>query len=339
MKGYRRAAAVILGMILVLSGTLKLMDPVGTRLIVGEYFNFFHIGFMAFSAGVLSFILAAVESVIGLALITGIKRQVTAIVSAALLFVFTVITLILWIANPSMDCGCFGEAVHLTHAQSFFKNIAFCFLWAVVFIPVRNYGEPKKIKNATFALGIISVLVFGVMELFSLPLVDFTPMSPGSELFNVQLETVSADDPVLSFYDENSEYRDSLALGENVMVVSVYDPGAVKNEDWKKIDEYLALASENGYSTLLLASRRPESGSMFSDPRTLMSLNRSNGGATYISDGQIIRKWSSNNYPDEDILKKIITSDSTEVMIESSSHNKTKFQAFLLYVFAVVLLI
>ncbi len=339
MRGYRRAAAVILGMVLALSGILKLMDPVGTGLIVREYFNFFHVGFMSFSAGVLSFVLATVESVTGFALITGIMRRVTAIVSAALLSVFTAITLILWIANPSMDCGCFGEAVHLTHAQSFLKNIVFCILWAVVFIPVRNYGEPKKIKNATFALGCISVLVFGVIELFSLPLVDFTPMAPGSELFNMQQESVSTDAPVLSFYDENSEYCDSLALMDNVMVVSVYSPGSVEEEEWNKIDSYLALASENGYGTLLLASRQPESGSMFSDPRTLMSLNRSNGGATYISDGQIIRKWSSRNYPDEDMLKEIITSDSTEVMIESSSRNKTKFQAFLLYVFAVVLLI
>lgn len=339
MKGYRRAAAVILGMVLVLSGILKLMDPVGTRLIVGDYFNFFHLGFLSFSAPVLSFILAIVEAVTGLALITGIKRQVTAFVSAALLFFFTVLTLVLWIANPSMDCGCFGEAVHLTHAQSFLKNIAFCILWAIVFIPVRNYGEAKKVKNATFALGCISVIAFGVAELFFLPFVDFTTMSPGSELFNVSQEDMAADAPVLSFYDGNFEYRDSLALEENVIVVSVYNVDAMEDEDWRKAQEFLHSAAEIGYSTILLASARPQESRMFADPRTLMTLNRSNAGATYISDGQIIRKWSGRAYPDGDSLKEIITSDSTEVMIDSSSWGKTGFQAFLLYVFAVVLLI
>ena len=33
MKGYRRASAVIIGMVFLLAGILKLMDPVGTGLI------------------------------------------------------------------------------------------------------------------------------------------------------------------------------------------------------------------------------------------------------------------------------------------------------------------
>ena len=54
MKGYRRASAVIIGMVFLLAGILKLMDPVGTGLIVREYFSFFHAGFMNFSSGVLA---------------------------------------------------------------------------------------------------------------------------------------------------------------------------------------------------------------------------------------------------------------------------------------------
>ena len=39
----RRLCAVILGFVFFGAGVLKLMDPVGTALIINEYFNFFHI--------------------------------------------------------------------------------------------------------------------------------------------------------------------------------------------------------------------------------------------------------------------------------------------------------
>lgn len=338
MKGYRRASAVIIGMVFLLAGILKLMDPVGTGLIVREYFSFFHAGFMNFSSGVLAFLLALVESVVGMSLITGVKRSLSAIASAVLLGLFTIVTLILWIVNPSMDCGCFGEAINLTHAQSFLKNVILCVLWVVAFVPFTDYGEPKKIKNATFALGCISVLAFGIFELYSLPLVDYTPMAPGAELFNPD-EYDLPDAPVLSFSDENYEYRDSLALAENVMVISVYDEHSMSGKEWAAVGEFMREAESVGYSTLLLVSAEASDGRFFADPRTLMTLNRSNGGVTLISDGQIIRKWACNSLPSEDLLKEIITSDSTEVMIESSSKGTLKLQGFLLYVFAVILLI
>ena len=44
---------VILGMVLLVAGLLKLMDPVGAGLVMDEYFNFFHLGFLNCSEGVL----------------------------------------------------------------------------------------------------------------------------------------------------------------------------------------------------------------------------------------------------------------------------------------------
>ena len=77
----------------------------------------------------------------------------------------------------------------------------------------------------------------------------------------------------------------------------------------------------------------------FSDYKTLLTLNRSNGGAVWFSDGYLIRKWARRALPDEDQMKQDINGDVTEAIIEKSTKGSLAFQGFLLYVFAVMLLL
>ena len=75
---------------------------------------------------------------------------------------FTVLTLFLVIFNPEMDCGCFGEAIHLTHMQTFLKNIVLCILLATYYFPSSMLGRNRKRKYASFGLVTVSVLAFTV---------------------------------------------------------------------------------------------------------------------------------------------------------------------------------
>jgi hypothetical protein len=77
----------------------------------------------------------------------------------------------------------------------------------------------------------------------------------------------------------------------------------------------------------------------FSDYKTLLTLNRSNGGAVWFSDGYLIRKWARRALPDEAQMKADLDSDVTEAIIEKSTRGSLAFQGFLLYVFAVMLLL
>ena len=75
MKGFhiglRRLCSVLLGLVFFIAGMLKLMDPVGSGLVVEEYLEFFHIGGLAFAAKWIGVILALVETLTGAALIAG----------------------------------------------------------------------------------------------------------------------------------------------------------------------------------------------------------------------------------------------------------------------------
>ena len=114
---------IFISLVYILSGLLKLQDPVGTGLIVEAYFRFIHLNDFMGYAKVLGVLLGFVETVIGLAVFCGIWQKVVRWMLVAMQSVFTVISLILLVRNPEMHCGCFGEAIHLTHLQTFIKNI------------------------------------------------------------------------------------------------------------------------------------------------------------------------------------------------------------------------
>jgi len=396
----RRFCAFITGFVFFISGILKVLDPVGSGLVIGEYLEFLHLGFLGFAAKWLGTAFSLAETIIGAALITGVWRKSTGIAAMAIQAFFTILTLALVVFNPQMDCGCFGEAIHLTHKQTFIKNLVLCVLLAAAFIPMKELGEPLKRKYAAFGIVVTSVILFCIYSLLYIPLVDFTEfrqtaaLQAGSSFqaddedryeavfiyekdgerktFDLQhlpdttwtfidtetrLKEEFQDNGVnLSLYDSDGEYKDNLAAEGNVMVISIYNPD-LKPGRWKETAGFIKDASETGYTVLLLAASTPETMTeslsdadpasreiiedclYFSDYKTLITLNRSNGGAVWFSDGYLIRKWARRALPDTQQLAAGINGDVTEAIIEKSTKGSLAFQGFLLYVFAVMLLL
>lgn len=400
MKRLRRLCALITGFVFFISGILKVLDPVGAGLVMKEYFEFLHIGFISPASKILGTGFALLETLLGAALMTGVWRKSASIAAMALQGVFTLLTLALVIFNPEMDCGCFGEAIHLTHMETFIKNIILCVLLASASFPLNNIGEPLKKKYVSFGLVSVSVVLFSIYSLLYIPIIDFTEFRqtaqlqaadsyadiegeqyeavfiyekdgqqesfdlehlPDSTWNFVRTETVLREDFEdnsinLSFYDDEGEYMDRLAAVGNVMVISVYDPD-LKKSRWEETAQFISRATAAGYTPIVLTASTDEDLDIllgeideesrdiienclfYSDYKTLLTMNRSNGGAVWFSDGFLIRKWAQRALPDEAQLKADIDSDVTEALIEKSTTGNIAFQGFLLYVFAVMLLL
>ena len=209
----RRFCAILIGLVFLASGLLKLLDPVGTGLIVSEYFKFFHLGFLQGTAKAFGMVLSLVEAITGAALISGVFRKTTAVITSILVVFFTVITLILWIANPEMDCGCFGEAIHLSHGQTLLKNVILLALAAAAFLPFQNFGVPRKGKYVAFFLAVPSLIFALCYNALHLPMIDFTEFAPGTELFaSLDNEYQEMDGKVLTFIYERAGQRGSFTL-------------------------------------------------------------------------------------------------------------------------------
>ncbi|MBO5979491.1 MAG: DoxX family protein [Bacteroidales bacterium] len=393
----KRFCGFIAGIVFFIAGIFKLLDPVGAGLAMREYLDFFHIDFLAGLAKPMAAVLAFAETLIGAALVTGIWRRLTAVAALIFQIFFTILTLILVIFNPEMDCGCFGEAIHLTHLETFIKNIILLILLLMFAFPFRHLGGPKKHKYVSFGVVMASVLAFSVYTWINIPFVDYTDFKPAVALqagsafgpseevtfeavfiyekdgevkefgldalpdstWNfVETKTVfkEVDKAVnLSFYDEYGLYQDTLAVKGKVMIMSLYDID-VKPSVWKKVVQFTDLASSIGFRPLLLVAASagqmekvyaefPEYADVLkpilyhSDYKTLITMNRSNGGVTYFSDGYLVRKWPFRACPGEEDLNDIYIGDDTETIIGASTVGSLAFQGFLLYVFALMLLL
>lgn len=385
----RRFSGFICGFVFFLSGILKLMDPVGAGLVMDSYLDFLHIGFLGFASKPLAFLFALAETIVGTAMITGVWRRITAIIALSLQGFFTLLTILLAIFNPVMDCGCFGEFIHLTHVETLVKNLVICALLSYAYFPMRNLGRPLKRKYVSFGVVCTSVLAFSIFSLSRLPIIDFTDYEPGAQILSadanvadeafdamfiyekdgvqqeftlenlpdstwtfvstqtIQNKDLKSSGATLSFYDNDKEYQDSLAVQGNVMVISIYDP-QMRQKKWDAAVRMAENARESGFNPMILVAGTPEqiegkvTGDIpvyFSDYKTLITLNRSNAGATWLSHGYIIKKWGHRAYPDQDDLLTYIKGNSTEAILESNTKGSLLFQGFLLYVFAVMLLL
>ena len=209
----QKVAAALVGTTLFVSGSFKLMDPVGTGLIVDEYWKLFHLGFMAPASQVFGLLLSLTEALLGVALTTGLFRKTVRIAAASLVGFFTLITAVLAILNPVMDCGCFGEAIHLTHGETLLKNLVLVALALIAFIPFQNFGVPRKGKYAAFALAVLSLIYALWYNARHLPMIDFTEFSPGTELFaSLDNDYQALDDKVPTFIYERNGQRGSFTL-------------------------------------------------------------------------------------------------------------------------------
>jgi len=114
-------ARVIVGLVFVGSGFLKAVDPVGTALKISQYLTPI---LSPAAAGAetltlaLSFVLCGSEFLLGAFLLMGVYRKFCARLSVLFMLVMTAVTLYTLIANPISDCGCFGDAIQLTHPDS-----------------------------------------------------------------------------------------------------------------------------------------------------------------------------------------------------------------------------
>ena len=174
---------IIVAVTFIFSGFVKAIDPIGTQYKLQDYLG--AIGM----AGILpnwtllavAVFLAAIEFCIGIFLLFAIQRRLISKLTVAFMTFMTMVTVWIVVADPVKDCGCFGDALHLTNTETLIKNIVLlvCSL-AIMYRPLAMFRFVSKsnqwiVTNYT----IVFILVSSGLSLYYLPIFDFRPYHIG----------------------------------------------------------------------------------------------------------------------------------------------------------------
>jgi hypothetical protein len=182
MKILRYISRILVGAVFIFSGTVKAIDPLGTVYKFQDYFDAFHIGFLKDISLLLAILLCTFEFIAGFSVLLNIRQKSGIWMIMILMAVFTPLTFILALTNPVSDCGCFGDAVHLTNWQTFFKNIVLLIPAVFLFVTRKKISPHLGITREWATLAIMTALFTGFIfyNLRYLPVIDFLPYKTGT---------------------------------------------------------------------------------------------------------------------------------------------------------------
>ena len=174
---------IIVAVTFIFSGFVKAIDPIGTQYKLQDYLGAIGI------AGILpnwtllavAVFLAAIEFCFGIFLLFAIQRRLISKLTVAFMAFMTMVTVWIVVADPVKDCGCFGDALHLTNTETLIKNIVLlvCSL-VIMYRPLAMFRFVSKsnqwiVTNYT----IVFILVSSGLSLYYLPIFDFRPYHIG----------------------------------------------------------------------------------------------------------------------------------------------------------------
>ena len=177
------AARIITGIIFILSGFIKLNDPLGFSFKLEEYFSaaVLHLPFLEpYALGIALFIVIF-ELLIGVMLLLGFKIKFTTWSLLVMIIFFTFLTFYSAWFNKVTDCGCFGDAVKLTPWQSFYKDLLLLVFILVLFFG-RKHIKPLfsgKINIIVSSATLLFCIAFAYHVLQHLPVFDFRAYKTG----------------------------------------------------------------------------------------------------------------------------------------------------------------
>lgn len=183
------------GVTYILSGFFKLTDPVGTGLIVNEYLNTLHLGFLRFGAVPFGIVLSLSEFLIGIAILMCVRMRVASVAGLAMNVFFTVLTFFLALYGGIKDCGCFGEAIPMTMWETFYKNVVLTFCIVPVFLFRRKFRPVAPAPAEWAFLGTYGVLALAcaLYSYLSMPLMDFGNFRVGTNV-SARLNEITDND-------------------------------------------------------------------------------------------------------------------------------------------------
>ncbi|WP_317164204.1 MauE/DoxX family redox-associated membrane protein [Algibacter sp. L3A6] len=132
MKFLVGISRVFVGVLFIISGFIKLNDPLGFSYKLAEYFgqDVLNLPFLEPYSLMISVLVVVFEVVLGVFLLIGYKPKFTVWSLLLMIVFFTFLTFYSAYFDKVKDCGCFGDALKLTPWKALQKMLCYCFLFS-----------------------------------------------------------------------------------------------------------------------------------------------------------------------------------------------------------------
>lgn len=221
MKAIVSISRIFVGVLFIISGFIKLNDPLGFSYKLQEYFStdVLNIPFLEPYALLISVFVVVFEVVLGVFLLIGYKPKFTVWSLLLMIVFFTFLTFYSAYFDKVKDCGCFGDALKLTPWESFTKDVVLLVLIVIIFIGVKHINAVFG-KLQTTILALLSFIVslwFGYHVLMHLPAIDFRGYAIGKNIAEGMSIPDDAKKPVTEYawkFNVNGQEKVITTLGD-----------------------------------------------------------------------------------------------------------------------------
>ena len=222
MKVLVGVSRIFVGVLFIISGLIKLNDPVGFSFKLGDYFapEVLNLPFLEPYALVIAVLVVILEVLLGVMLIVGYAKKITLWSLLLMIVFFTFLTFYSAYFNKVTDCGCFGDALKLTPWESFSKDVVLLVLILVLYKGSR-YIQPffsKGVRSITVFISLILCLWLGLHVLEHLPVIDFRAYKVGTNITKGMQTPADAPRAVYQYnwsFDINGQQKTVINRGED----------------------------------------------------------------------------------------------------------------------------
>ncbi len=229
MKILTPISRIFVGILFIISGFIKLNDPLGFSYKLQEYFSaeVLNLPFLEPYALAISVFVVVFEVVLGVFLLIGYKPKFTLWSLLLMIVFFTFLTFYSAYFDKVKDCGCFGDALKLTPWESFTKDVVLLALILIIFFGRKYITQifSPIVTNSIAALSLILSLVFGYHVLMHLPSIDFRAYKIGDNLLQNMSTPPDAPKAVQEFtwtFDVDGEQQTIVTDGSYPNIEGTY---------------------------------------------------------------------------------------------------------------------
>lgn len=322
LKILTQISRVLIGLTFVYSGFVKMVDPMGTKIKMLEYFavrffdlEWFNLEFLAPVVLPISILLILAEFVLGIMILVGYKPKFTVWSIFGLTLIFLFLTWYSHAYQVVTDCGCFGDAIKLTTGETFYKNVINIVLIGIMIVGLR-YIKPLLSNKLPSLLTYAGVLFSGILMYYALqhlPPIDYRAYKIGTDIKKDMTEIKEGEDfpDIVDFMIDTPEgdQIETVLNAEKSMLVMMNSFDKADRESFPVIAKLAKEAEAKGYLVYImtdvpeeyLPEKPVDLGLPFKfatcDGKSMKTAIRANPGVMTVEKGIIVGKW---NWTDAD---------------------------------------